>query len=107
MPPRIVVDADGLEALAQVLARTKREIELLGMRMDGYEAALGPERVRRSVDRLVSNWSDVQEKLTAELESISGLVSGAACEYRALEESIAAAAAGQPAPGVAGSIGEG
>jgi hypothetical protein len=89
---RIVADIDRLEALARALDQTKHELERLGIRMRGYEAALGTDRVRRGVDRLVSNWSDVRERTTAELETIFELVRDAAAEYRALEREIAAAA---------------
>ena len=86
---RIVADADELDALARELSRLKREIETIGARLAGYESAgLGPERVRRAVDRAASNWSDAREKLTAELEAISGLVAGAACAYRETEHNL-------------------
>jgi hypothetical protein len=98
MPARIVVDPDELEGLAQALVRMKRDIETLGVRIAGYERALGPERVWRAVERLGSNWSDTREKVTAELEAISGLVMGAACSYHELEQRIAAAARGRDDP---------
>lgn len=73
--------------------------------MDIYEPALGADRVRHAVNRIVSNWSDVKGKLTAELEEMAGLVSGVACEYRALEMQIAAAMRELP-PGAPGPTGE-
>jgi uncharacterized protein YukE len=88
--PRIVADAEELDALAQALGRLQKEIESIGARAAGYEAAgLGPERVSRAVGRVVSNWSDARERLTTELEAIAGLVAHAACCYRQTEQAVA------------------
>ena len=96
---RIVADADELDALARELGRLKREIETIGARLAGYESAgLGPERVRRAVDRVASNWSDAREKLLDELEAISGLVAGAACAYRETDDRLAGGFGNGPQP---------
>lgn len=104
--PRIVADVDRLEALGQALLQTKRELELLGTRMRGYDAALGTDRIRHEVNRLVSTWSDVREWVTTELETVAASVRDAAAEYRALEQQIAAAA-GQLTPPASESPGGG
>ena len=96
MPPRIVVDADDLDFLSEVLAQTKVELEQLGPRLSVYEAALGSDRVRRGVHRVISNWSDVREKILSELDAVAGLLHEAAGDYRALEQRIIADAAGDP-----------
>jgi hypothetical protein len=94
--PRLVVDADDLDYLREVICQTKLELEQLGFRMSAYEAALGSDRVRRGVHRVTSNWSDAREKVTAELESLAGLLRDAATEYRDVEQEIIAGAAGEP-----------
>jgi len=96
--PRIVVDAEDLEHLAEVLDQTKHELELLGTRMRTYDAALGDDRVRRGVDRVVSNWSDAREKVTSELETLENLLNDAAREYRAVEQEIVAATSAESPP---------
>lgn len=101
---RIVVDVDRLEALGQALVQTKLELELLGTRMRGYDAALGTEGVRQGVERLISNWSDVRERVTDELQTVAEQVRAAAAEYRALEQEIASAA-GQATPSASESSG--
>jgi hypothetical protein len=95
---RIVVDAGDLEYLAEVLDQTKHELELLGTRMRTYDTALGDDRVRRGVDRVISNWSDVREKVTSELETLKNLLSDAAREYRSVEQEIVAATAAESPP---------
>jgi hypothetical protein len=95
MPPRIVVDADDLDYLREVLWQAKHELEQLATRISVYEAALGSDHVRRGVNRVISNWSDVREKVTTEMESLAGLLEAAANEYRNVEQGIVTEARGE------------
>jgi ABC-type transporter Mla subunit MlaD len=89
--PDLQVDLDGLTAFAARLDRIRSALESARETLRGYDDALGDPRVVRELERFEDRWRDGREKIEANAETLSTMVTESVRTYREADDELASA----------------
>jgi hypothetical protein len=87
--PDLQVDLAGLTQFAGRLDRIRSALESAQDHLRGHDAALGHERVASEVNRFEDRWRDGRDKIEANAETLSTMVTESVGAYREADQDLA------------------
>ncbi|MGH9247018.1 MAG: hypothetical protein ACRD29_22405 [Acidimicrobiales bacterium] len=85
MGVQFTVDYRALDEMAGQLMGLTCEFDGLEDVVEGYQAAVGHDRLADRLDSFASNWSDERRKMKESMEAVAGYADAAADAYRDTE----------------------
>ena len=89
--PDLQVDLDGLTDFAARLDRIRSALEAAQDDLRGHDGALGHERVVDGLSRFEDRWRDGRDKIEANAETLSTMVTESVRTYRQTDDDLAGA----------------
>lgn len=97
----LVVDLDGLSALAAALRRIEARLEAARSELRGAAPDLGDEQVASALERFESRWRDGRKDIAENAEALTTMLGESVAAYRRADQQLAAAVEGAVVGGVA------